>query len=81
MSTPTTDSLSPTTSLSATPRTVCSTTASDATTPSPVYVTEAAFIALMDEFTQRLKAVEATNAIIVHEIDEIIADVDELKAA
>jgi hypothetical protein len=83
MPAPTTDSPSPTTSLSATPhpdnRTVCSTTASDATTPT-AFITEAAFLALLHEVNQRLSRVEETNSVLVHEIDELIADVEELRA-
>jgi hypothetical protein len=57
-------------------------TAPDTTsTPTPVYVSEAAFLSLLGEVNQRLTNAEATNAILVAEVDALTAEVAQLRAA
>jgi hypothetical protein len=49
--------------------------------PASTPVSEATFITLLDEVNQRLTNAEATNAILVAEIDALAAEVAELKAS
>jgi hypothetical protein len=47
----------------------------------PTLITEAVFLSLLDEVNQRLTNAEATNAILVAEVDALAAEVAQLRAS